>query len=152
MKILWIFLGGHHKIGLVWGSLLCVLGSFLRSMYRIGILFWVAKISNIFLGCLKFLIFLGWIVDAGSEPTYEEKIRVPPLGANPTRYMYGEHQHGDAIVHMRREYENHFGSLISWLILSAIPTSTLKPVLVTVRFCWNILTSRIPTATIITQS
>ena len=30
---------------------------FLRSMYRIGIFFWVAKISNIFWGCLKFLIF-----------------------------------------------------------------------------------------------
>ena len=24
-----------------------------------GIFFWVAKISNIFLGCLKFLIFFG---------------------------------------------------------------------------------------------
>ena len=32
---------------------------FLRSRYRIGIFFGVAKISNIFLGCLKFLIFLG---------------------------------------------------------------------------------------------
>ena len=32
---------------------------FLRSMYRIGIFFWAAKTSNIFLGCLKFLIFLG---------------------------------------------------------------------------------------------
>ena len=30
---------------------------FLRSKYRIGIFLWVAKISNIFLGCLKFLIF-----------------------------------------------------------------------------------------------
>ena len=30
---------------------------FLRSRYRIGIFFWGAKISNIFLGCLKFLIF-----------------------------------------------------------------------------------------------
>ena len=30
---------------------------FLRSRYRIGIFFWVAKISNIFLGCLKFLFF-----------------------------------------------------------------------------------------------
>ena len=48
---------GHHKIWLVWGSFLCNLGSFLRSRYRIGIFFWVAKISNIFLGCLKFLIF-----------------------------------------------------------------------------------------------
>ena len=32
---------------------------FLRSKYRFGIFFGVAKISNIFLGCLKFLIFLG---------------------------------------------------------------------------------------------
>ena len=30
---------------------------FLKSRYRIGIFIWVAKISNIFLGCLKFLIF-----------------------------------------------------------------------------------------------
>ena len=60
MKILWIFFGGHHKIGLVLGSFLCNLGSFfLRSRYRIGIFFWVAKISNILLGCLNFLIFLG---------------------------------------------------------------------------------------------
>ena len=44
MKILWIFFWGHHKIGLVWGSFLCNL----RSRYRIGIFFWVAKISNIF--------------------------------------------------------------------------------------------------------
>ena len=29
---------------------------------------------NIFLGCLKFLMFL----DAGSEPTYAEKIESPP--------------------------------------------------------------------------
>ena len=57
MKILWIFFGGHHKIGLVCGSFLCNLGSFLRSRYRFGIFFGVAKISNIFLGCLKFLIF-----------------------------------------------------------------------------------------------
>ena len=44
-----------------------------------GIFFWVAKISNIVWGCLKFLIFFGggW-VDAGPEPMYEEKMRVPP--------------------------------------------------------------------------
>ena len=47
---------------------------FLRPRYRIGIFFWVSKIPNIFLGHLNFLIFL----DAGSEPTYGEKIRVPP--------------------------------------------------------------------------
>ena len=31
MKILWIFLWGHHKIGLVLASFLCILGTFLRS-------------------------------------------------------------------------------------------------------------------------
>ena len=38
-----------------------------------GDIFGVAKISIIFGGCLKFLIFF-----AGREPTYEEKMRVPP--------------------------------------------------------------------------
>ena len=28
-------------------------------MYRMGVFFGAAKISNIFLGCLKFLIFFG---------------------------------------------------------------------------------------------
>ena len=32
---------------------------FFRSRYRIGIFFWVAKISNIFLGYLIFQIFFG---------------------------------------------------------------------------------------------
>ena len=63
MKIVWLFFfwggGGPHKNGLVWEYFLCILGSFLRSSYRFGILFGVAKISNMFLGCLKFLIFLG---------------------------------------------------------------------------------------------
>ena len=27
MNVLWIFFGGHHKIGLVLGSFLCILGS-----------------------------------------------------------------------------------------------------------------------------
>ena len=30
MKIFWIFFWGHHKIGLVWGSFLCNLGSFFK--------------------------------------------------------------------------------------------------------------------------
>ena len=40
----------------------------------------IAKISNIILGCLKFLIFFwgGRMVDVGPEPAYEEKMRVPP--------------------------------------------------------------------------
>ena len=40
--------GGHHKIGLVWVSFLCILGSFFK-----------VKVQNwdIFLGLIKFLIF-----------------------------------------------------------------------------------------------
>ena len=47
-----------------------------------GDIFWVAKISNIFLGCLKFLIFiLGWTVDAGPQPTMKKNENTPtPLG------------------------------------------------------------------------
>ena len=56
MKILWILLGGHHKTGLFFGSLLCISGSFLRSVYKMGIFYFlgggggVAQISNIFFG------------------------------------------------------------------------------------------------------
>ena len=62
-----IFLGYEDFVDIFWGSSqnrasLRVISMhfrvfFLRSMYRIGIFFWVAKVSNIFLGCLKFLIF-----------------------------------------------------------------------------------------------
>ena len=65
MNIFWgyedfvdIFLGSSQN----WANLrsfLCILGSFLRSMYRIGIFLGVAKIPNILFGVLKFLIFLG---------------------------------------------------------------------------------------------
>ena len=52
-----IFLGSSQN----WASLRVISMQFrvffLRSRYRIGIFFGVAKISNIFLGCLKFLIF-----------------------------------------------------------------------------------------------
>ena len=44
MKILWVFVGGHHKIGLYSE----VIGLFLRSSYRMGDTFWAAKILNIF--------------------------------------------------------------------------------------------------------
>ena len=53
MKILWIFFWSHHKIGYIYGSFLCVLGSFLKVKVLNGGIFGVAKISNIFLGCLK---------------------------------------------------------------------------------------------------
>ena len=53
------FLGSSQN----WASLKVISmqlrGFFLRSRYRIGIFFCVAKISNTFLGCLKFLIFFG---------------------------------------------------------------------------------------------
>ena len=61
VKILWIFFfwggGVITKLGLFEGHFYAFQGLFLRSRYRIGIFFGVAKISNIFLGCLKFLIF-----------------------------------------------------------------------------------------------
>ena len=49
-----------------------------------------AKISFFFGGgCLKFLMFFGgWTVDAGMHPTYEEKMRVPPLPP-PSRVLQG---------------------------------------------------------------
>ena len=66
LKILRILFGVHHKIGLVLRTFLCILGSFLRSIF-----FGVAKISN---------IFLGLTIDPGPEPTYEEKHKLSPLG------------------------------------------------------------------------
>ena len=58
MKILWIFFffflgGGHHKIGRYLGfiSMLFMVFSYKRSKYRV--------LFQIFLGCLKFLIFFG---------------------------------------------------------------------------------------------
>ena len=47
MKILRIFLGGHHKIGLYLGSFLCILGSIFKVMVQNGNIFGVAKNSNI---------------------------------------------------------------------------------------------------------
>ena len=43
-----------------------------------GDTFWVAKFSNIFLGAWNSWYFWEWTVDAGSEPTYAEKMRVSP--------------------------------------------------------------------------
>ena len=39
MKILWIFYGGYHKIGLYRGHFYAFLGLFLRTRYRIGDMF-----------------------------------------------------------------------------------------------------------------
>ena len=78
MKILWIFFGGRHKIGLYLG----VISMHFRVFSSGQVTEW-----RIFLGLLKFQIFfggclkLGWTVDAGPEPTYKEKMRVPSLGS-----------------------------------------------------------------------
>ena len=59
MKILWIFFWFITKLDYR-GHFYAFQGLFLRSRYRMGDIFWVAKIS-FFLwgGCLKFLIFFG---------------------------------------------------------------------------------------------
>ena len=51
---------------------------FLRPRYRIGIFLGLLKFQIFFWGAWNSWYFLGWTVDAGSEPTYAEKIRVPP--------------------------------------------------------------------------
>ena len=61
------FLGYEDFVDIFWGlsqnwASLRVISMHFRvffKVYRIGIFFWVAKISNIFLGCLKLLIFFG---------------------------------------------------------------------------------------------
>ena len=69
MKISW-YIWGHHKIEYIQGSYECILGCFLTVNVQKGV--WVAKMSNMILGCLKFLwgfFFFwgggGWTVDAG---------------------------------------------------------------------------------------
>ena len=57
MKILWIYFGVITKLDYINGSFLCILGSFLKVKVQNGGIFVLAKILNIFFGCLKFLIF-----------------------------------------------------------------------------------------------
>ena len=75
MKILWIFLGSSQTLHFG------VFSEGQGTEWRIflGLL----KNLNMYLGCMKFLIFFffeggGWTVDAGPDPMYEEKLRVPP--------------------------------------------------------------------------
>ena len=58
-KVLWTFLASSQNGTIFRGHFYAFYGLFLRSMYRMGDNYLVAKISNVFLGCLKFLIFLG---------------------------------------------------------------------------------------------
>ena len=53
MDIFWV----RRKSGLFWGHFYP--GSFLKVKVLNGHIFWVAKISNNFLVCLIFLIFVG---------------------------------------------------------------------------------------------
>ena len=57
MKILWILFWGHHKIELYLGVISMHFRVFLKVKVQKGCIFWVAKISNIFWGCLIFSIF-----------------------------------------------------------------------------------------------
>ena len=64
MKILWIFFGDYHKIGLflvVISMNFSVFSECQDTDWRIflGLLKFVAQILNIYLVCLKFLIFFG---------------------------------------------------------------------------------------------
>ena len=62
MKILLIFFWGHHKIGLYLGVISIHFRVISYSQgTECGVYFWVAKISNIFLGCLKFLVLFFWV-------------------------------------------------------------------------------------------
>ena len=67
--------GEHYRIGLYLGVIYMHFRVFtLDQCTEWAIFFGVVKISIIFWGCLKFLIFfLGGTIDAGPEPTYEEK-------------------------------------------------------------------------------
>ena len=54
-----IFWGSSQNWTIFRGYFYASHGLFLRSLYRMGIFFGVAKISNIFWGCLIFMIFFG---------------------------------------------------------------------------------------------
>ena len=52
-------------------------------------IFWGLQNFKYFFGVFEIPdIFWGWTVDAGSEPTYAEKIRVPPWGSNELVQVY----------------------------------------------------------------
>ena len=60
VMILWIFLGGHHIIGLYLGVISMHFMVFSYGKGTEWVIFnFVAKMSNIYLECLKILIFFG---------------------------------------------------------------------------------------------
>ena len=60
MKIVWIFFGVITKLDYIKGSFICILESFLKVKVQNGGYFWGFVKFQIFLGCLKFLIFFVW--------------------------------------------------------------------------------------------
>ena len=47
-KILWIFFGSPQNLPILRGHFYAFKGLFLREKYRMGDIFWAAKISNVF--------------------------------------------------------------------------------------------------------
>ena len=62
INILWIFFGGHPKIGLVLWVISMYLGSFLKVNIQNWDIFLGRKNFKYFLGCFKFLIFFWWLI------------------------------------------------------------------------------------------
>ena len=78
MKISWIFICGHLKIGLYLGVIFMHLWSFLKVKVQNGGYFFGLLKFQIFFGVLEILDIFCCTADAGPEPTCEEKMRVPP--------------------------------------------------------------------------
>ena len=82
------FWGVITKLGYISGSFLCILGSFLKVKVQNGDIFGSLKFQ-FFGGAWNFWYFLGWMVNTGPEPTYAEKMRVPPWAVSPcVRYIF----------------------------------------------------------------
>ena len=79
-----IFWGHRKKLEYTEGSFLCILGYFLKVKVQNGGFFWVAKISNMFWGCLKFLIYFFFLGGGGEREMLgpslrmNKKYKVPP--------------------------------------------------------------------------
>ena len=69
-------------------SFLCILRSFLKVKVQNGGYFWGLLKYQIFFGVLDIPdIFWGWRASAGPEPTYEEKMKLPPRGGSPIPHL-----------------------------------------------------------------
>ena len=62
-----IFRASPQNWSIFRGHFYALKGLFLRERYRMEDIFWVAKISNIFWGCLKFLIYFFWGGGGGEQ-------------------------------------------------------------------------------------